>query len=161
MTRRKRYSISQRLSMARMLQTRSDNGESLRSIARDLEVDPSQLRRWRSQIPQFEESLTPRHGTSVNAGAGSTHRGRKSILHEVEDKLLEYIWEQREQGLPVSIRMVTAKASQLHASFRHKTARAKDHAVRRFVASHGIVHRVHTHRSQESHMDVQTKANMV
>ena len=65
---RKRYSISQKLSMARTLETRcGENGESLRSVARELGVDPSQLRRWKSQIAQFEDLLSHNNGTSVTA----------------------------------------------------------------------------------------------
>jgi hypothetical protein len=50
--------------------------------------------------------------------------------------------------------MVTTKASQLCADFRRKTVRAKDLAIRRFVASSGFVHRVHAHQSQRSMEEV-------
>ena len=65
----------------------------------------------------------------VNANAASVHRGRKSCLHDIEEDLLAFIFEHREQGLAVSIRMVTMKASQIDAKFRHKTARAKDNTI--------------------------------
>ena len=145
--------------MVQTLETRSDeNGESLCSVAQELGVDASQLHCWKSQRAQFEELLTHRHGTSVNTGAASIHCGCKSCLHEIEEDHLQFIWEQCEQGLAVSVRMVIMKASQLYAEFRHKTARAKDHAVQHFIASHGIVHQIHTQPSQEYHVTVQNKA---
>jgi hypothetical protein len=44
------------------------------------------------------------------------HRGGISCLHVIEDLLLQYIFEEREQGLAVSVRMVILKASQLDRS---------------------------------------------
>jgi hypothetical protein len=58
----------------------------------------------------------------------------------------------------VGMLLYLIQASQLNAAFQHKTSRAKDHAVQCFVAAHGIVHQVHTHQSQESHIAVQSKA---
>lgn len=136
----------------------SDGGKALRSVAREFGVDPSQLRRWKAQAPKFEELLKRRPLTRVNASTATLHSGRKSSLLAVEEDLLQFIMENRNHGLAVSIRMVTTKASQLLANFRRKTARAKDHAIRRFVAAHGLVHRVHTHQSQESITQVREKA---
>ena len=134
-----------------------DNKESLCSVARELGVDASQLRCWQQQSARIKLLLKCNNGIRVNANAASVHRGRKSCLHDIEEDLLAFIFEHREQGL-VSIRMVTMKASQIDAKFRHKTARAKDHAVRRFVASHSLVHCVHTHQSQENIADVHKRA---
>jgi ribosomal protein S12 len=47
-------------------------------------------------------------------------------IHEQENALV-FIWEIRVQDLPVSVRIVVMKASQIDAEFRRKTARAKDH----------------------------------
>jgi hypothetical protein len=121
-------------------------------------VDPSQLRRRKSQKNQFEAFLQRGNGTRVNTAALTLHRGGKSCLHEIEDSSLQHIFEEREQGLVVSIRMVILKASQLQRSFHNKTERAKDLAVRRFVRAHDIKHRVHTRQSHESLAPVQSKA---
>jgi hypothetical protein len=105
------YYISQKLSMVRTLETRCGHGDSLRFVGGRLGVDPSQLRRWKSQKHQFEAFLQRGNGTRVNTAALTLHRGGKSSLHEIEDSLLQYIFEEREQGLAVSIRMVLLKAS--------------------------------------------------
>ena len=76
-------------------------------------MNASQLHCWKSQRAQFEELLTHRHGTSVNTGAASIHR----CLHEIEEDLLQFIWEQHEQGLAVSVQIVIMKVSQLYAEF--------------------------------------------
>lgn len=157
---RKKYSIVQKLSMVRTLEELTLNdadGASLRAVARELGVDASVLHRWKMQRPRFEAFLSRVH-VHVNTGAASLHCGRTSCINEIEDDLLAYIWEHREQGMPVSIRMVVNKAGQLLPAFRLKTDRAKDMSIRRFVATHGIVHRVHTHVSQETGDAEVTKA---
>jgi transposase-like protein len=64
---RKFYSISQKLTMVRTWEVRNQkNDESLRHVARESGVDPSQLRRWNAQRSEFVELLTPSHGTKVN-----------------------------------------------------------------------------------------------
>jgi hypothetical protein len=134
---RRSYTISLMLSMVRTSETRCDeNGVSLRSVARELGVDSSQLRRWKTQKALFEQFLRRRHGANINRGATTLHPGYKSCLHEIEDQLLQFIWDEREQGLPVSIRMVIIKDE----AFDQKTERSKDQAIRHFVDAHGIVH---------------------
>jgi DDE superfamily endonuclease len=157
---RKKYSIMQKLSMVRTLEEHTHNdadGASLRAVARELGVDASVLHRWKMQRPKLEAFLS-RVNVHVNTRAASLHCGRTSCLNEIEDDLLAYIWEHREQGMPVSIRMVVNKAGQLLPAFRLKTDRAKDMSIRRFVAANGIVHRVQTHVSQETGDAVITKA---
>ena len=140
---RKFYTINQKLNMVRALEERSDT-ESVSSIARKFGVDTAQLRRWKAQKPLFESYNMRRRGTKL-----TIHRGNKCSFDDIEEELLSFIFEQRETGIPVSIRMVNTKASQLHSGFRAKSRRAKDSAIRRFVSAHGLVHRVHTHQSQK------------
>ena len=154
------FSIQEKCRMVREMEICCrDNNESLRSIAREFKVDPVQLRCWRKQLPAFDNFLN-RTDAPVNKRAASIHRGRQSCLYPIEeDTLLEYIFSLHDEGLAVSIRMVLMKASQLCAEFWRKNERAKDQAVHRFVASHDLVHRVHTHQSQEDMTAVYQKAN--
>jgi hypothetical protein len=78
----------------------------------------------------------------------SVHVGRTSILAPVDDELIRWFTEKRDQGVMLSIRLVTLQASRLCADFRRKSARAKDQAMRRFLASNGIVMRAVTHTCQ-------------
>lgn len=105
------------------------------------------------QVETYEES-----DRKSRTSSKSLHAGRKSCLEGMEDNLLQFVFENREQGLPVSVRMVITKACQLNFEFRQKTERAKDQAVRRFIAKHSLVHRVHTHQSQRSMEEVREEA---
>ena len=151
---RKHYTISQKLAMVQCFENEQCNSNKpMRQVAMGLGVDPSQLRRWVSQKKALEE-MRKKKTTKK-----SVHPGRASCLGLVEEPLLWFILETREQGLPVSIRMVITKACQLDPDFRRKTERAKDQAIRRFVSSHGIVHRIHTHQSQRSIEEVRMQAS--
>ena len=78
----------------------------------------------------------------------SVHNGRVSFLKPLEDNLLTWFLQMREQGIMISTRLVVVKASQLSAEFRRKTSRSKDQIVRRFLASNKITLRSVTHTCQ-------------
>ena len=60
--------------------------------------------------------------------------------------------------MAVSIRMVVTKASELDPVFRRKGKETKERCVRRFVKSHQLVYRVHTHESQRPPQEVEDEA---
>lgn len=112
---RKCYSIKEKLSMICAVEVRCrNNNEKVHAIAREFGVDHAQILRWKAQAERLEELLGR---ARANASATSIHPGRKSCLEDIEEELLGFIWEQREQGLAVSIRAVCMKASQLDAGF--------------------------------------------
>ena len=106
---RKFYSINQKLNMIRALEEHSDT-ESVSSITRKFGVNTAQLCRWKAQKHLFESFNMRCHGTNL-----TIHCGTKCSFDDIEEELLSFIFEQRETGIPVSIRMVTTKASQLHS----------------------------------------------
>jgi hypothetical protein len=134
--------------MVRTMEERMANDCSLtrRAIARDLGVDASQIRKWQQQIALHLLASC----THFNPHARSLHPGMNSSLHGLEELLLRFIFEQREQGIAVDIRMVIDTAKVLDAAFRCKSDSAQYQVVHRFVAAHGLVYRVHTYVSQKS-----------
>ena len=124
---RKLYTISQKLAMVKTFQKeQSENNKSLCQVARELQIDPSQLRRWAKQADVIEERKKKRW---MNHAAKTVHLGCKSCLEHVEENLLWFVLENREQGNAVSIRKVVNRASQLDAAFRHKSERAQDQVI--------------------------------
>ena len=128
--RRKIVSCRNKQEIMKDVAERQDLGHFLKSICRDHDVQPSQVRQWRRQKEELKKS---------DPNAGSTHRGRPSCLECVGFPLLRWMFELREQGMPVSLRMVYLKADELNASFRRKLVPAKYASVRRFVRSHRFV----------------------
>lgn len=152
---RKYYSISQKYAMVQELNLKQEEeGFSLRAFARQLGVDASQLRRWQQQSIDMKKLTTKKGRGAVK----TLHAGYKCCINQIEEDLLRFIFENREQGFSVSIRMVLMKAANLDTEFRRKTDRAKDQIIRRFVKSHGLVHRVHTHESQKAPAEVHSAA---
>ena len=148
------YTIAQKLAMLDIMDQRLENGEARRSIARDLKVQSSQLRKWKAKRQEMKQKL------KRNTRATTLHSGRPSCLQllALEDDLLKFIWDQRERGMAVSLRMVNLRTRQLCGDFRRKTERSQDQILRRFIAANGITHRIHTHQSQECHVTVQNEA---
>ena len=100
-----------------------------------------------------------RRNKKSDPNSGSIHRGRRtSCLECVSVPLLRWMFELREQGMPVSLRMVYLKAGELNASFRRKSVPAKYASVRRFVRSHRFVIRIKTHVSQRPPSETQQEA---
>jgi hypothetical protein len=66
----------------------------------------------------------------------------------IEEPLLHYIFELREQGVNVNLWRVALRASYLSAEFREKSFTARCSAVKRWlVASFDEVSNGHTHRA--------------
>ena len=94
--------------------------------------------------------LTAQH---ANANAKSVCKGVTSVLAPIEDDLLKFIFELREQGFAVSIRAVDIQATRLTpADFQRKSEMARSYqCVRRWIKKHSFVHRMlGTHESQRS-----------
>ena len=147
------HSASSKIQMVKTWHSDKIEGKSLRLVAGELGVDPSQLKRWEKQQLQLEAKIKER-----NSAARSIHKGRKSQVDHIGEELLRLIFELREQGLSVSIRMVSMKAGELDSAFQHKSKTAKDRCIQRFVKTNQLVHRVHTHESQRSPVEVENEA---
>ena len=145
MPRRRRITNAEKLAMLRTIQRRIAAGCSINKACFDLKICPKQYRDWIKNIHAIALS---------NPRAKSSFPGPKSILAPVEKDLLAFIFQLREQGFAVSIKMILAKASTLMRSFRDKSSSAKYHSVSRWVRHHGLVHRMGTHVSQKAPSEI-------
>ena len=85
--------------MVRHVKRRLEEGGSIRSACRELNIIiPKQYREWAKMTDDFRA-----HG---NANAKSVCLGVTSVLQPIEDDLLKFIVQLREQGFAVSIRAV-------------------------------------------------------
>ena len=75
-----------------------ENGMSQREACKDLNIHHKQYGVWRKQMEQLQRAR--------NSKAKSLYQGRVSILKAVEDELLRFVFELREQGMSVLITMV-------------------------------------------------------
>lgn len=139
---RRRLTISERLAVVRNVKRRVDVGESIRSACRTLNIIPKQFREW--------TRLSTTMMAHKNSHAKSTAAGPTSIVKEIEEPLLKFIFELREQGFAVSISTIVLQASRLMPAFNRKSELARYQSVRRWIKTHSLVHRMGTHESQRS-----------
>ena len=118
----------------------------MKAVCRDNDVQPPQVRRWRRLNNKLKKS---------NPNAASVNRGHASFPEEVRVDLLRWMFELREQGTPVSLQMVSLKASELDANLRRKSISSKYASVRQFLCSHRFVIRIKTYVSQRHPSETQ------
>ena len=90
---RRRFTICDRLALLRNVRRRVATGESIRSACKALNIVPKQYREW----SKSSEALT----AHKNPNAKSTCVGVESVLKPIEEDLLRFIFELREQVLPL------------------------------------------------------------
>ncbi len=78
------------------------SGETLRSCCRHFDLQPSQARRWR----KLKEDLS----NPAAANKALLCAGRASNPSGLKDRLLRWFFELREQGIMVSVRLITLRA---------------------------------------------------
>ena len=95
---------------------------------------------------------------TISGQVHSLHPGRVSILAPKKMQLLRWLFEQREQGLQVTTRLVRKVAENLVPELREKTIHARNQIVRRFLTSAGLTHRVGTHVTQRDPKEMESVA---
>ena len=138
---RRRFSNQYKLSLLRKIDELVAHGLSREQACKHLNIDSRQYRSWSTMKDQLK---------AHNPRALSTDPGRDSILKPYTEQILRFIFEQREQGVEVSIPMVSVFARTLCREFRDKTNAAQIKACSRFVKKHSLVYRMGTHISQRS-----------
>ena len=136
-------SIAQKIEYAKGGIEAKKKGESLRKYAsEECGIHHSQLLRWIRDLPKMEQ-------INRTAAVASLNKGHPSSIKAIGAELVRFVFELREQGMPVSTRMVVLKAGQVDATFRRKKEQTKYGIIRRFLISNRIVVRVKTHESQK------------
>jgi hypothetical protein len=128
------------------------HGMTRREACEDLNISSGMHWAWKQKIDAMIEAK------KNNIKAKCIHRGKDSCLTEHKQELLQFIFELREQGMAVSVRMVAVRAAQLSEEFHEKSRDAQYHSARRFIRSQGLVFRLGTNESQRSPAQVAAEA---
>jgi hypothetical protein len=109
-----------------------------------MKIAPKQYRTWSKNQGQLN--------AWKNSKAKSCDTGPNLSLQDIEKELLNFIFELREQGIPVQISAVVVKASALMQPSwsQSRTRLAKYQVVARWIKRHSLVHRMGTHESQRA-----------
>ena len=136
MPRRKKFSLHEKINLTSIVRRNrsSSPGRSpcLKALAGARGVAPNQLRCWERQLDSLIQ-LLPNQGNKA-----TLNTGRASVLATIKDELLIWLRDSRQDGIPISIRMLTIKATELLPAFGEKTSHAKYMAVSRLLKSNGF-----------------------
>jgi len=149
-SRRRTFTNRAKAAMIRAVKRKELQGVSQRQACHSLGIDPSNYCKWVKKRDKLQKG---------NPKAKTLCRGPESVLDEIEEPLLCYIFELREQGMEVKVPMVSIRAQQLLQKFKDKPTReAKLASVRRWMAHHSIVYQMGTHVSQRDPADTANEA---
>jgi hypothetical protein len=148
---RRRFTTQQKMSLVRSIKRKLECCEmSLRQACKEANIHHKQYLSWKQEFTKMTDAK--------NKKGKSLCMGRTSILKPVQEDLLRFIFELREQGMGVSTTMVVLKAASLSRSFGEKSRNAQYHSARRFVLRHGLVYRMGTHESQKDPRETSAEA---
>ena len=150
---RRRFTIQEKAAIIRTVERlMQQHGMTRREACEDLNISSGMHWAWKQKIDAMIEAK------KNNIKAKCIHRGKDSCLTEHKQELLQFIFELREQGMAVSVRMVAVRAAQLSEEFHEKSRDAQYHSARRFIRSQGLVFRLGTNESQRSPAQVAAEA---
>jgi len=132
-----------------------EEGVTLRRAAERLQVSHSLFVRWQQQRAANDDPILAMLKGKMKANCA----GPLGQLKPLENSLLRYIFEQRKQGIKLSILALVVKASSLSPIFNEKTFVARVSAVKRFVRAHSLVYRMGTHMSQRKPDEVAAESS--
>jgi transposase-like protein len=115
------------------------NGESIRSISILHGIQPVQYRRWKSNVVAI---------SSAKKNHKSITRGRSSRIRHLEEELVKWMLDLREQGIAIDYKFVIERVVQLDGNFAVLSFSQKYATVRRFCRSNCMVIRTATHTAQ-------------
>ena len=152
---RVRYTARRKRGLVATSQRMIAEGMTLRAAAEGLHGSVANLSRWTLQgmgeIDRLDKILRSKKKAALT--------GPSSQLKAIEDGLLRYIFETREQGIEVNTFLVVLKASFLSPEFREKSFTARCSAVKRFLHAHSYSYRMGTHTSQRPPAEVEAEAS--
>jgi hypothetical protein len=144
--RRRCYSNAEKLCILRAVNRHIGEGQlSIRAACQQMKIAPKQYQNtWSKNQGQLN--------AWKNSKAKSCDTGPNLSLQDIEKELLNFIFELREQGIPVQISAVVVKASALMQPSwsQSRTRLAKYQVVARWIKWHSLVHRMGTHESQRA-----------
>jgi hypothetical protein len=138
---RRNYSAGEKLLLLRAVdQLKAQHKWSTHRTCVELKIQQKQYNEWSQKIQEL---------MAKKPSAKSLHPGPIPFLAPVENQLIEWLFEQRQQGIGVSLRMMSDQAQDIMPSFASKSEHTCYVAISRMVKRHGFSLRRSTHESQK------------
>jgi hypothetical protein len=148
-----RYTARRKRGLVATAKRMMAEGMTLRAAASELCVSAANLSKWASQgmgeIDCLDKILRSKKKASLT--------GPSSQLKAIEDGLLRYIFEKREQGIEMKVTTVVLRASFKSSEFRKKSFTACCSCVKRFLHAHSFSYRMGTHTAHQPPAEVESE----
>ena len=115
--RRKRYSVKEKLFIVEEVNKKIEEGTNLSQAVKCFQIYRIQYYRWKENLAKLNEFK------QINIKAKSTYPGRVPLLQQYQNDLLKFVFELREKGMGVTLKMVMMKAAHLPREFRQKNSK--------------------------------------
>lgn len=145
----RRFTNAHKLALITQARGRLTQGDSIRGISRDFQIQPQQLRNW------LKKERILRVSKKTQKGA---YRRRGGCLKEFEEPLMEWFFALRESGVPVNIRAMVLKAGSFDPEFARKSWEARYQALQRLLKANCVAIRVGTRLSQRDPQEMADEA---
>jgi hypothetical protein len=149
-----RYTERKKYTLLATAQRLCWGGMSLNRAASEFHVSAANLSKWEKV---GVGSMDPKDKL-FKSKKKSNLPGPPSQLVVIDEALLHYIFEQREQGFVVDTLKIVLRASFLFPGFREKSFTARCSAVKRWLMAHLMRYRMGTHTSQRPPAKVASEA---
>ena len=152
---RVRYTARHKLAfIASAKRIMSEEGVTLRKAAERLMVCHSLIVKWQKQLGTIGNPILD----MLKSKRKANHPGPIGQLKHLQQAMLRYVFEQREQGISVHTFDLVVKASSLSPEFNAKHFVARYSAVKRFLHTNSLVYRMGTHETQRKPDEVALEA---
>ena len=127
----------------------------VKELARELNLQPAQIRRYAANLSNHRSKLYESRKTYT-----TLRTGRRSQLYDIENEVVTWIMELRNEGMPVSTNLVVMKARSLMPNeFNNKNEMTQYQAVSRMLKRHNIVIRSKTNEAQRAPAEVRAEGD--
>ena len=127
----------------------------VKELARELNLQPAQIRQYAANLSNHRSKLYESRKTYT-----TLRTGRRSQLYDIENEVVTWIMELRNEGMPVSTNLVVMKARSLMPNeFNNKNEMTQYQAVSRMLKRHNIVIRSKTNEAQRAPAEVRAEGD--
>ena len=148
-TRRHSYDVDFKLMI---VQWHRRNGSNVSRTAREFHVDRKRVRDWEGRY----ESLL-QHNRGKEKKRRRIGSGRVPLSSELDQKVFEFLEEERSEGVPVSNKQLKARALQIAGGLGLSGFHASEGWLRRWKRRFGVGYRCFTNTSQKVPKDYEEK----
>ena len=138
------YTNGKKLKILEEVDRQVAQGNSLRSVAKAVGVQPAQIRDWRCKKATIQ---------SLPCKKKLISRGNPSTIKHLEEQVIGWALDQRADGIPLTYGILQIKAAQLDKAFRARLDHLQYNMICSLCQANKMVVHCITHQSQQNQQE--------